>query len=122
MDLNTPLNFLTPMLELSGLDVAICVFDKRSSLFGCGCMNGCIYIWDFLTIRSKKPIKKLHSDLLDTVISLSFSNNFLFSAHSNGSIVLWDIVNGTIVCKYSFGPQLLTTAINSNNPFVIFFL
>lgn len=96
---------------LDSISLAVtCAFNKRGTLLAVGCNDGRIVVWDFLT----RGIAKIVSAHVHPVCSLSWSRNGhkLFSASTDNSVAIWDVLQGECDHRYRFPSPILKIQVN----------
>ncbi|CAF0789016.1 unnamed protein product [Didymodactylos carnosus] len=91
-----PVQYAYPQMLDSCLDckshALVCSFNRLGTLLAVGCLDGNLYIWDFVAKTISKSIYA-HSY---TIYSLSWSkkSDFILSCSSDSSICCWSTISG----------------------------
>eukprot|EP00967_Tisochrysis_lutea_P101001 scaffold151163_cov33-Tisochrysis_lutea.AAC.1 len=88
--------------------VHVCAFNRRGTLLAGGCSSGDVVVWDFETHGLGRKLS-LHHEAV-TSVSWTKSSRRLISSALDGRLVVWDVLNSTVLMQTHIPETELTWA------------
>ena len=94
-----------------------CAFNRWGTLLAVGCHDGRIVIWDFDT---RSPAKSLagHTHPV-TAVSWSFNGRKLASSSADRTVVLWDVLSGSVDIAITFDSVVWSVQIHPRDATIL---